>query len=203
MILIVLAALCVITVPLTGGSLGRLGELHLRWLWLAPVALAVQVVIVTIAPGGNMTLHAASHIGTYLLIGLFVWVNRGIPGMLVIGFGALANTIAIVANGGVMPASAAAQRVAGLTERGGGFHNAAALLHPQVPWLGDIIPVPGPLPNVLSIGDCFIFAGLLILLHRATHRRAIPVPPDELRDDPFHESGSPSAKREAPARGVA
>ena len=39
-------------------------------------------------------------------------------------------------------------------------------------WLGDLIPVPGPLPNVLSIGDCIIFAGMLVLLHRACHTPA-------------------------------
>ena len=34
MILIVAAALCALSVPLTGGSLGRLAELRLRGLWL-------------------------------------------------------------------------------------------------------------------------------------------------------------------------
>jgi Family of unknown function (DUF5317) len=174
MILIVLAALCMITVPLTGGSLGRLANLQLRWLWMAPLALALQVVIITIAPGGNAALHAVLHIGTYVLIGLFLWRNRDIRGAPVIGFGALLNTLAIVANAGVMPASLAAQRLAGLSETGGGFHNSAALLHPHLLWLGDIIPVPGPLPNVLSPGDCIIFAGMLLLLH-GTGRDSLPI----------------------------
>ena len=177
MILILLAALCVITVPLTGGSLGRLADLHLRWLWMAPLALALQVVIVTIAPGGNATLHALVHIGTYVLIGLFLWRNRHVPGARVIGVGTLANMTAIIANRGVMPASVTAQRLAGLSESGGGFHNSASLLHPHLLWLGDIIPVPGPLPNVLSPGDCIIFAGMLILLHRAARRRSTPLHP--------------------------
>jgi hypothetical protein len=166
MILVVIAALCVITVPLTGGSIGQLGKLRLRWLWLAPVALAVQVLIVTIAPGGSHSLHAAVHIGTYVLLGVFLVANRGIPGAPTIALGALANTIAVLANGGVMPASLTAQRIAGLAE-GGGFHNSAAVAHPHLLWLGDIIPVPGPLPNVLSVGDLIIFAGMLVLLHKA------------------------------------
>jgi hypothetical protein len=178
MILIVLAVLCMVTVPLSGGSLSRLAGLELRCLWLAPVALGLQVVIVTIAPNGNVTLHALVHIGTYLMIGLFLWVNRNIPGVPVIGLGTLSNATAIVANGGVMPASIRAQRLAGLTE-GGGFHNSAALLHPHLLWLGDIIPVPGPLPNVLSIGDCFIFGGLLLLLHRTGRASNSQVPDDD------------------------
>ena len=38
MILFLLAALCVVSVPLTGGSLRRLATLRVRWLWLGPVA---------------------------------------------------------------------------------------------------------------------------------------------------------------------
>jgi hypothetical protein len=178
MILIVIAALCLITVPLTGGSLSRLADLQLRWLWLAPVALAVQVLIITIAPGGNTTVHAAVHIGTYGLIALFLWLNRNIAGAPIIGVGVLANTAAIVANGGVMPAAVSAQRLAGLVEGGAGFHNSAPILHPHLLWLGDIIPVPGPLPNVLSIGDCLIFAGMLVLLHLATRQRRLSIATD-------------------------
>ncbi|MGA2924798.1 MAG: DUF5317 domain-containing protein [Solirubrobacteraceae bacterium] len=166
MILIVLAALCVISVPLAGGRLGRLAELQLRCLWLAPLALAVQVVIVTIAPGGNETLHAAIHLCTYGLAGVFLWANRRVPGIVVLAAGALLNAFVIVINGGVMPAWATAQRLAGLVE-GGGFHNSAQLAHPHLLWLGDVIPVPGPLPNVLSVGDCVIYLGMLVLLHRA------------------------------------
>lgn len=165
MILIVLAALCLITVPLFGGRLLRLASLQVRALWLAPLAVALQVVIVTIAPGGSPTLHAAIHVMTYVLIGVFLVLNIRLPGVTVIAVGALANGIAIVANSGVMPAARAAQRLAGLVE-GGGFHNSNVLSHPHLLWLGDIVPVPGPLPNVLSIGDCIIFTGMLILLHR-------------------------------------
>jgi len=183
MIMIVIAALCLITVPLTGGSMSRLGDLQLRWIWLAPVALGLQVLIITIAPGGNVTLHALVHISTYVLIGLFLWRNRTIAGARIIGLGAAANTTAIVANGGVMPASLTAQRLAGLTE-GAGFHNSGVLLHPHLLWLGDIIPIPGPLPNVLSVGDCFIFVGMLVLLHRTTHKRPVHLVPIDGRDAP-------------------
>jgi hypothetical protein len=91
--------------------------------------------------------------------------------MRTIGLGAVANTLAIIANGGVMPASLTAQRLAGL-KQGAGFHNSAAVAHPHLLWLGDIIPIPGPLPNTVSIGDFIIFAGLLILLHRTCGSRS-------------------------------
>jgi hypothetical protein len=166
MILIILAVLCVVSVPLTGGSLRRLAQLRVRGLWLGPVAVFVQTVLVTILPGGSETVHALVHIGTYGLLVAFLWLNRRLPGVAVIAVGAFLNGLVITLNGGVMPAAVTAQRLAGLTEAGG-FHNSTVVAHPHLLWFGDIIPVPWPLPNVLSVGDCIIFLGLLFLLHRA------------------------------------
>ena len=57
-----------------------------------------------------------------------------------------------------MPASATAERLSGLVMHGG-FRNSAPVAHPVALFLGDVIPWPGPMPNVLSIGDLIIFAG--------------------------------------------
>ncbi|HEX2703387.1 MAG TPA: DUF5317 domain-containing protein [Solirubrobacteraceae bacterium] len=174
MILIALAGLCVLSVLLTGGRLSRVAELHVRGLWIPLSALAVQVVITTIAPDGHQSLHDVIHIVTYLFLGLFLWANRRLPGVPIMAAGTLTNGLAVLLNGGVMPAAAAAQRLAGL-KLGGGFHNSAHLAHPVLLWFGDIIPWPGPLPNVLSIGDCLIFAGTLVLLHRSSRYPPAPV----------------------------
>jgi hypothetical protein len=165
MILIILAIACLITVPLTGGSLSRLASLRLRWLWAAPAALLVQVIILEIIPGSNQTVLGWVHVASYGLILAFLWANRRIAGARLIAAGTISNVLVIVLNGGVMAASRTAQRIAGLS-LGSGFHNSNAVSHPHLLWLGDIIPIPGPLPNVLSIGDCIIFAGTLVLLHR-------------------------------------
>jgi len=166
MILVALAGLCVLSVPVFGGQLSRITDLRLRCLWIPMVALALQVLITTIATTGHETLHAAIHIATYALLGLFLVINRQMPGTRLMMSGTLMNALVIVLNGGVMPATATAERLAGL-RLGGGFHNSMHLAHPVLPWLGDIIPWPGPLPNVLSVGDCLIFAGTMWLLHRS------------------------------------
>ena len=171
MILIILAIACLITVPLTGGSLTRLASLRLRWLWAAPAALLVQVIIMEIIPNSNQIVLGWIHVASYALIVAFLWANRRIAGVPVIAAGTISNMLVIVVNGGVMAASRTAQRIAGLS-LGGGFHNSNALSHPHLLWLGDIIPIPGPLPNVLSIGDCIIFAGTLVLLHRNCRKPA-------------------------------
>jgi Family of unknown function (DUF5317) len=198
MILIALAGLCLLSVPLTGGRLSRLADIRLRGTWIPIAALALQVVIVTIAPGGNPAVHKAVHIATYVLIGLFLWANRRLPGIKMIGLGAFLNGLTIVLNGGVMPASLTAQRLAGL-HIGTGFQNSAALAHPLLPWLGDVIPWPGPLPNVLSPGDCIIYVGMLVLVHRICARSMrvrVALPP--VADRPPSVPVLPAAPAELP-----
>ena len=120
---------------------------------------------------GHEELHKAVHIATYVLIGVFLWSNRRLPGVKIIGLGAFLNALVITLNGGQMAASRTAERLAGL-HLDAGFENSAPLAHPHLLWFGDVIPWPGPFPNVLSIGDLLIYAGTLILLHRICRRRS-------------------------------
>lgn len=171
MILIVFAALCLLSVPLTGGHLSRIAHIRLRGGWLAGVAISIQVVITVFWLGGSHWIHSALHIVSYACAGAFLWVNRRIPGALLIGAGAGLNALAIVVNGGVMPASATAERLAHVM-LGHGFHNSTPVAHPHLLFLGDIIPFPGPgmLSNVLSVGDIVLYTGMLVLLHRVCRR---------------------------------
>lgn len=209
MILVVFALLCLISVPLTGGRLSRLASIRVRGTWVPVIALACQVLIITIFPDGSPAIHKAVHVGTYVMIGVFLWCNRRLPGVKVIGLGAFLNAVVITVNDGQMAASRTAERLAGLHLRPG-FENSAPLVHPHLLWFGDIIPWPGPFPNVLSIGDCLIYVGTLILLHRVCRRSADESPrPDPDRGRSSRAVGSPlaaaavtpaSASTPAPAR---
>jgi hypothetical protein len=194
MILIAAAVACVISVPLTGGHLGRLLEVRLRWRWAALAALALQVVITTLATSGSPGLHAQLHIASYALAAACVLANRRIAGLPVLALGAALNTMAIIANAGVMPASAHAMRLAGLTAAAH-FANSAPVTHPHLLAIGDVIPVPGPWPlgNVISIGDILIVAGLLIILHRGSRATPSPAPSDA---PPQHRSAEVKAATE-------
>lgn len=175
MLLVLLAIACMLSVPLSGGSLRRLGDIRLRAPWAAFCALAVQVLVLGLFTSGAAWWHALAHVATYALAAYFVWANRSIPGVVVIAAGGALNLLAIAANQGVMPTSAWAERAAGL-EPTGAFANSAVLHHPHLLFLGDVIPVPLPLGlhNVLSVGDLLIYAGALVLLHRTT--RIAPTP---------------------------
>jgi Family of unknown function (DUF5317) len=166
------ALLIIALVPLTGGQLRKLGEIKLRWIPLAVVALVIQVLVITVWPQMPHGLAVGGHLATYLMLGAVVWANRAVPGMVVIAVGAGLNAMAIAVNDGTLPASAHALHEAGIKPRDG-FQNSGILAHPHLPWLGDIMVTPSwlPLRNMLSIGDLVLLAGAVILVLRVTHSR--------------------------------
>jgi hypothetical protein len=165
-------ALLVLTVPLAGGSLGRLADLRWRAGWALGAALALQVLAMVVVPGSTDG-HRGAHLASYALGAGFVWANRATPGVLLAGAGGGLNAIAITANGGVMPASRTALEAAGLDPAAEGFQNSAALAHPHLSWLGDVLAIPAgvPLANVFSVGDVLLLAGAAVVLHGVTGSR--------------------------------
>jgi hypothetical protein len=174
MLLGVVFLLCLLTVPLTHGRLSRLGDLSLRRPWLALAGIGLQVMIVSVLPGGSAALHEALHIASYALLGACAWSNRHIPGVGLIALGGALNALVIVANDGVMPADPSL--VVEPAQRGGeGFVNSGVVAHPHLAFLGDIIATPRswPMANVYSVGDVVILLGVLVLLHRVSGSRLL------------------------------
>jgi hypothetical protein len=165
--------LLLLTVPAAGGRLGRLEEVRLRWLWLPALAFAIQVVIVTVAPEGDITLHRGAHLLTYALAGACILRNLDLRFVWIVALGGLLNLIAIVANGGVMPASRGALQVAGLDVRSGEFANSDVVENAHVWFLGDVFAIPEGWPgaNVFSVGDALMLLGALLVLHAAAGSR--------------------------------
>jgi hypothetical protein len=168
--------LCLLSVPLAGGKLSRLADVQLRAPGLAAAAIAIQVVIVSILPGSIGALGEPLHMASYLLLGVFAFLNRRIAGLPVIALGGLSNFICITVNGGVMPADPDALRAIGRSPSSDEFINSTALAHPKLAFLGDIIPTPAswPVTNIYSVGDLLILAGAFILVHVACGSRLVP-----------------------------
>ena len=171
--MLVVIALCLATVPLAGGNLMRLGELELRMPGLALGGIALQVLILTVAPGGLAGLHELLHVGSYALLGAFGWVNRRVTGVPIVLAGGAFNLAPIVANGGVMPTDPDVAGTAAVAPRAGEFLNSVPVSDARLGFLGDVIATPESLPlhNVYSFGDLVIVLGLLVLVHAACHRQ--------------------------------
>ena len=173
MILGIVFIICVLTVPLARGRLTALADLQLRRGWLALAGIGTQILIISVFPGAPGWLTEAVHILSYLLLGAFAWSNRRIPGVSVVMLGGLLNLVAIIANGGVMPADPdLALHVAGAD----GFVNAGAVEDPRLMFLGDVFATPSwfPLYNVFSVGDGLIVLGVFMLLHAASGSLIVP-----------------------------
>lgn len=162
--IIVFATLVAMSVAtFTGGRFRRFASLELRSIWVIWTVIVIQTFIFELPPTivSDSVLEQV-HLLTYVMSFLFLWLNRRIPGALIIGAGAGANAAAITANGGVMPASPAAWRIAGLEAAAEGeFANSDLTPNANLAILGDIFAIPAswPLSNVFSIGDVVIVLG--------------------------------------------
>ena len=168
------ALICFLSLPLAGARLSRLAAQEPRGVWVAVAGLAMQIVIISIVPEGDKNVHTAVHLSSYLLVGWVVYANRHIPWLWLVGVGGLLNFIAIVANGGVMPASASAAEAAGIASVPGEFVNSQVLPDPNLLFLGDVFgsTLPWPLPNnVFSVGDIVMAVGAFLLLHTVCESR--------------------------------
>jgi len=160
-----------------GGRLERLGRLHFRWPWLAVGGLLVQVALFTgtgFAAAGSLA--PAIYVLSTLAVLVAVLRNLAIPGMAIVAVGAAANLVAIVANGGSMPADPAALATAGLDA--GGHTNSVVLQHPALGFLTDIFAVPSwvPLANVFSVGDVLIAVGIGVAIAATVRKPGAPAP---------------------------
>jgi hypothetical protein len=171
--MVMFAGFLVATVVLTGGRLSGLASLRLKQAWLLLVALAAQVLVITIAPTMNHVAAAAVHVATYGLAGFVIYRNRSVPGLVVLAVGAAMNGVTIAVNGGTLPANPDAVRAAGWAEQAGAFENSGALAHAHLAFFGDNYVTPSylPLRNVFSIGDVVILLGAAILLHAVCDTR--------------------------------
>ena len=125
---------------LLGGRLDGLAEIPFRWGWLAVAGLLVQVLL--FAEPVAATIGAAGtpiYLASTAAVLIAVLRNLRIPGIPLVALGAASNLLAILANGGVMPASPEAvaalePEAAGiLQQRGHGRPGPAAVdghLHP-------------------------------------------------------------------------
>lgn len=181
MIVVVATLAGILSVKLVGGRLLRLAQLEIRHLWLIWTTIGVQTLLFevlgsSISDGAYAVVHVATYCGAFA----FLWLNRHVPGALVIAVGAACNAIPIALNGGVMPASPDAWRRAGLPAvPPDEFENSNVVDSAVLAFLGDVLAIPAgwPLANVFSVGDVIIVLGGTYLAHRVCVVRHSPTPP--------------------------
>jgi hypothetical protein len=161
-----------------GRTFSQIASIPLRSAWLALLALALQWPLLR-APAGptqSFSVQRALFVLSHLLLLAFIWRNRRLVGVLVIGLGVMCNLVVIVINGGLMPitpetlveinnGSTAEQWPVGDHY---GYSKDIILIRQETKlWaLSDIfaLPPPFPKPVAFSLGDLLIALGVVVLL---------------------------------------
>jgi hypothetical protein len=174
---------------LLGGRSAGLSQLQFRWPWVMLGGLFVQVILFSDLVSSRIgaagpPIYAVST-GAVVLA---VVANRRITGMPVVALGAASNLLAILANGGFMPAANSALQALGKLEAPG-YSNSVVAPDPALWPLTDIFALPTWLPfaNVFSVGDVLIGIGVAIVIVGAMRR----LPP---RPALGHGRGVPGAR---------
>jgi Family of unknown function (DUF5317) len=160
---------------LRGGRLSQLSELKPRFAPLALAGLLLQLV----NPPGSWPLVLL--ILSFVLLTAFTIANIRIAGFAAILVGVVLNFAVIAINGGMpvdrdaIVASGQGSTLAPLLEHRGGKHHLAGP-DDRLLFLGDVIAVPAPVSQVISIGDLFTYGGMAIVIAGSMRRRRSPSP---------------------------
>ena len=183
--------LLLLTVPLTGGRLSRLAGLRVRGVGWICAALGLQVMMTNVVPDAPRPALIGLHAASYAVVAWAIWLNRAVPGLLLIALGGGTNAAVIALNGGTLPANPEALAEAGFAVEVDEYKNSGVVEDPILPWLGDFTATPAflPLRNVISLGDIVVLIGAALLLHAVCRTRlaeavrrgrgATPAPTDE------------------------
>jgi hypothetical protein len=165
LIALIAAVIAALVGRLRGGSFERLAGTHFRWPLLLWAGLVIQVGLDVWEPDWLTQGWAlAALLGTNLLVAAFLAVNSRLPGMTLAAIGMLSNVIVIAANG-AMPVSRSAAEAIGANFRDLGVKHEILTDATRLPWLADIIPVPG-INALISVGDVILALGIAWFVYR-------------------------------------
>lgn len=166
----------------TGGKLERWAEVRLRWPWVVIAALVVREAV-ALTPLSRIAELRFVYVAFLAVLVLWTgWHVTRVPGIWLIGLGALMNLLVISVNDFYMPVAAG---VAGrLVEVG--TSGQYTLMGPatRLSFLGDWIGIAGGALGVYSLGDAVIAIGVGVASFAMTR---FPASVSKL-DDPHRHS---------------
>ena len=162
------------------GRLRNLAELEFKGLFLFIAAFLIQFIIdIKMAHPLIQAYGRYFHVFSYLLLFYGLYVNRKIPGMAIIGVGIFLNFLAIVANGGYMPADPRTISPEWLSMMKRGILGTHTLIdeHTRLKFLADNIylsfyPITFSYGKpIISFGDIFLTIGVFWLVFQGMRRK--------------------------------
>lgn len=155
------------------GNLRAFSQLNLKWGWVFPLLLVVQLAVFMLQNDSEFlgNLSGSIYIVVYIVGLLFLFINRKNPGFILIFIGVFLNFLVMVVNGGRMPVSVEAAAVLdpgyidALKESMYAKHSALTS-STNLGFLGDVIPISDPYPRtqIISIGDIIMNIGIFFFI---------------------------------------
>lgn len=155
------------------GNLKALASLKLKFGWVFPVLLIIQLIVFSLQNDLKFLGQASGYIYIIVyIVGLvFLFMNRHHKGFFLIWIGVLLNFIVITLNGGRMPVSIESASVLdpsfidAIKNELYAKHSALTA-ETKLGFLGDIIPLSNPYPRtqVISIGDVVMNIGIFLFI---------------------------------------
>jgi hypothetical protein len=179
MFILYAVALGVIVGLVAGGRPAGLASIDIRWPGLIAGGLLAQVILFSgpvaarvdaLGPLAGPALYLASTVA----VAAAVLRNWSIPGIPLVVAGAACNLVAVLANGGYMPAAPGALVASG--KAAPVIYSNSSVVPDPVLWpLTDLFALPSSLPaaNVFSVGDVLIGLGVATVIVVAMRRPAV------------------------------
>jgi hypothetical protein len=155
------------------GNLRAFSQLNLKWGWVFPLLLVVQLTVFMLQNKSEFLgqLSGFIYILVYIIGLLFLYVNRRNPGFILIFIGVFLNFLVMVVNGGRMPVSVESAAVLdpgyieALKESLYAKHTMLTSTT-HLGFLGDVIPISDPYPRtqIISIGDIIMNIGIFFFI---------------------------------------
>ncbi|HHU49421.1 MAG: DUF5317 domain-containing protein [Caldicoprobacterales bacterium] len=171
-----------------GGKITNLTKAKLMHSWLIFLSVLFEALLLllsrnNIAPALPIVFTCITL--QYLLLFLFVWLNRHLPYSWLIALGSFLNGLVILINGGTMPLADIRSCI------GNAEFTYEYLINGSLPiyhiinentllwFLGDVIIIPYPFSAFISVGDILLYAGVFLLIQHLvagkSHKKKQPV----------------------------
>jgi len=166
-------AAAIIVGLLRGGKLSNLTKVNLNHPWLVFLSALLDVGLLALIKNDIPITRPIAFISLslqYLLLFIFLWLNRRIAYSWIIALGCFLNGLVILINKGSMPLAEAGP-IIGKSEFANTYLMNGKLLTYHIIdentllwFLGDVIWIPEPFKIFISIGDLILYAGAFLLV---------------------------------------
>ncbi|MEH7097435.1 DUF5317 domain-containing protein [Neobacillus vireti] len=155
------------------GNLRALAQLKLKWGWIFPLLLVVELAVFKLQNSYKILgqWSGSIYIIVYVLGLLFLFINRKNRGFTLILIGVFLNFIVMILNGGRMPVSVEAASILDpsyteVLKKSLYAKHTMLTSSTHLGFLGDVIPISKPYPRtqIISIGDIVMNIGIFLFI---------------------------------------